>query len=126
MPIAALEADVEKGSSTDVVHVLGWTWNESCATSRRATSDTSGYKKTWAGSKMASGEIRVLHNEAAAAPALKAGDSTTLNLYTDASDHIDLTAIINSRSLEVDIDEGAVIAETLGFESDGSWTETRA
>lgn len=126
MAQAALASDVEHGSAVDVVDVLGFTWNESCSTSRRGTSDSAGYKKTFAGTKMASGEIRVLHDNAAAAPALKAGDSATLKLMTDASDYNTVPAVINSRSLTVDIDEGAVIEETLGFESNGAWTETRA
>ncbi len=118
--------DVEHGGSTDVVDVTGFTFNEICATTRRGTSDSAGFKKTFAGVRSASGEVRTLHDEAAAAPALKSGDSATLKLYTDGNDYISVPAVINSRSLEVDMDEGAVTAEVLGYESHGAWSETRA
>ena len=118
--------DVEYASSTDVVDVTGFTFTETCVTSRRATSDTAGFKKTWAGTRMASGEVRTLFDQSVAAPAIKSGDSITLKLYSNAADYISVPAIINSRSLEVDIDDGAVTAEVLGYESDGAWTETRA
>lgn len=126
MAEAGISGDVEYGSSTDVVDVTGWTFTETCVTSRRGTSDSAGFKKTFAGTRMASGEVRTLLDQSVSAPAIKSGDSITLKLYQDANDYISVPAIINSRALEVDIDDGTVTGEVLGYESNGAWVETRA
>lgn len=116
--------DVHHTVSTHVVDVTGFTFNEMASTSRRATSDTAGFKKTWAGTRSASGEVRVLYDPSQTTPAIESGDSMTLILKPDATRVITVPAIINSRSLEVDIDEGVVTGEVLGYESDGAWTNT--
>lgn len=126
MPISGKGADVEHGSAVDVVDVVGFTFNEICATTRFGSSDSAGFKKTIAGTRSASGEVRTKYDEAAAAPALKSGDAVTLDLKLDANDHISVPAVINSRSLDVDLDDGVVVAEVLGYESNGAWTETHA
>ena len=126
MPLNSLAADAEHGAAVDVVDVLSWTFNETCSTSRRGTSDSAGSKKTFAGTRMASGEIRCLFDQSVSAPALKPGDSNSLKLITDGNDYNTVPVIITSRALTVDLDEGTVIEETLGWESNGAWVETRA
>lgn len=125
MALSGRIGDVED-AGTDLVDVTGWTFNEVCSTSRRATSDSATFKKTWAGSRGASGEVRVLFDQSVASQPFVSGQSVTFKLQVDTSDFISVPAIIASRSIEVDIDEGEVVAEVYGYESNGAWTETRA
>lgn len=125
MGLSGRIGDVED-AGTDVVDVLGWTFTEVCSTSRRATSDSATFKRTFAGTRSASGEVRVLFDQTVGAQPFVSGQSVTFKLQVDAADFISVPAIIASRSIEVDIDEGEVVSEVYSYESNGAWTETRA
>lgn len=125
MGLSGRIGDVED-AGTDVVDVLGWTFTEVCSTSRRATSDSATFKRTFAGTRSASGEVRVLFDQTVGAQPFVSGQSVTFKLQVDATDFISVPAIIASRSIEVDIDEGEVVSEVYSYESNGAWTETRA
>lgn len=123
MPISGMGGDVEHGSAVDVVDVNGFTFNEEAFTTRFGSSDSAGFKKTITGVRGAAGEIRTKYNEAVA-PALVSGATAALVLYKNATKSITAPSVIKTRSLEVDMDDGAVISEVLGYETNGAWTET--
>ena len=123
MPVSGMGGDVERVSGTDIVDVNGFTFNEEAFTTRFGSSDSAGFKKTFAGVRGAAGEIRTKYDESVA-PALVTGASFALELFKTATKKISAPSIIKTRSLEVDMDDGAVISEVLGYETNGAWTET--
>lgn len=114
---------IQIGSST-LIECTGWTFNMEVNTFRYATCQSSGSKKTIAGTKQGNGTLTGLYDPDDIVENLVGpGDSVTLKLYLDADDFYSVPAIIKSVNVEVDIDNGDALKWTVEFETNGAWTE---
>jgi hypothetical protein len=110
--------------STDISEITKWSFNPTSNNSAWASSDTSGYKKRVAGVKDGSGSIEgVFDEEDEIYLTFEPGDSITLKLYIDASKYYSVPSLIDSFSIEVDLNDGEVVGWSADFSINGAWTK---
>lgn len=103
-----------------------WSLNKRAVVTSFGSSDSAGYKKAVAGTKSASGQVRVKWDDALVLPC-REGDSGTLNLFLNGSgvgnEKFTVPCVIETCDVECDMDDGTVTSAVLGFVSNGAWTE---
>jgi hypothetical protein len=133
MAVESGQLGMVKVGSAKLLDIMEWTFNTEAFTTRFGSSATAGYKQSVTGVKMGGGTIRYMWDGAgtggdipgATAPqfALKEGLAVTLLLYTNATEFYSVPAVIKSRTLTVDMDNGAATGGSATFETTGAWSE---
>ena len=120
--ISGKDGEVKIGANS-LADITGWSFNTTSNNPAYASSSTGGYKKRVAGVRDASGNIAFkLNTSNPIGDEFEEGDEVTLLLHVDASNFYSVPAVIDSLSLEVDIDSGDVVGGTAGFSANGAWT----
>jgi len=106
-----------------------WTMSEVADAEQFGTFGGGGRKSGNVGQGSATGVIEGPHNFAALSSLVDIGDSVTLKLYTSTTggggeQYITVPAQITSRDFDVDGNTGAKVGMSLGWQSNGTWTET--
>ncbi|MBA7474158.1 hypothetical protein ES707_09506 [subsurface metagenome] len=86
-----------------------------------AANDTGGWKKRAAGVRDSSGSFEVKVDDAGNCP-VEEGDAITLKLHVDdnGSNYYQVPAVIDRVEVEVDINEGRIVAYVLEFSGNGA------
>lgn len=108
--------------ATSVGDITKWTLNKEIVTSRFASSETAGYKKTISGVRHASGTLEGAW-DASLTSTVKDGTAATLLLHLNGSELYTVPAIMKNFRITVDINDGTFTQFTADFESNGAWTE---
>lgn len=112
-----------KIGSTDIYELRGWKFNPKSNNPKYASNRTSGYKRTLAGVKEATGSMSGADDRANDFIAVvDVGTSVTLKLYTDATHFFSVPSVIDDYSMNVDIDNGEIVGWDANFSSSGAWT----
>jgi hypothetical protein len=110
--------------SSDVAECTGWTFNPTSNNPSWGSCDGGGYKQRVAGVKDGSGSIEGKFNpDDPIYDHLEEGTSVVLKLYINATAYYRVPAIIDSFSLEVDMDDGDVVGWSADFSTNGAWTK---
>ena len=108
------------GSVGSYAEITSWSLNITSNNSAYASSDTAGYKKRVAGTKDVTGSMEGKWN---GSMQVTPGDAITgLALNLDATQSYTLDAVVDSFSLEVDVDDGEVIGWSADFSVKGTTT----
>jgi len=111
--------------SSELLEVNFWSMSRKTNVHQYATNNTSGHKKTVAGTKSGSGTIRGVYDpDDPPDDHFVDGDDVTLKLYTTAAKYIEADSTIENLDYEVEIDEGEVVGWEAGFVTDGAWVLT--
>lgn len=112
-----------KIGSTDICEVRNWKFNPKSNNPKYASNKTSGYKRTVAGVKEATGSISGAWDNANDFLAVvDVGTDVTLKLYTNTTKFFSVPAVIDDVSVNVDIDNGEIVGWDANFSSNGAWT----
>ncbi len=112
-----------KIGSTDVAEIRNWKFNPKSNNPKYASNKTSGYKRTVAGVKEASGSMSGAWDHAIDFLAVvDVGTSVTLKLYTDLTHFFSVPAVIDDCSINVDVDSGEIVSWDSNFSANGAWT----
>lgn len=112
-----------KIGSTDICEVRNWKFNPKSNNPKYASNKTSGYKRTVAGVKEATGSISGAWDNANDFLAvIDVGTGVTLLLYTNTTKFFSVPAVIDDVSVNVDVDNGEIVSWDSNFSSNGQWT----
>ena len=105
-----------------VAHLTKWSFNPTSNNHAFASSETAGYKSRVPGVFDASGSIEGKFKvDDAVYDLFNPGDAVNLALWINSTLYYYVPAVIDSFSLEVDVDEGTVIGWSAEFSLDGKW-----
>lgn len=119
-PISGKDGKVLIGTNS-VGEITFWRLSEMVETDRFGSSEGAGKKKTIAGTGSMSGSVSAKWASTAESSCVP-GASVTLLLYHNSTLKWSVPAVIKSREIGVDIDNGRVITADFTWESDGAWT----
>lgn len=108
--------------ATSVGDVMNWELTKEVVTTRYASSETAGYKKSIVGVRSASGTIAGLW-DASLVSSIIDGTSATLKLHLNATELYTVPAVISNFRLAVDINDGTATSFTASYQNNGAWTE---
>lgn len=112
-----------KIGSTDVCEIRNWKFNPKSNNPKYASNKTSGYKRTVAGVKEATGSMSGAWDNANDFLAVvDVGTDVTLKLYTNTTKFFSVPAVIDDVSVNVDVDNGEIVGWDANFSSNGAWT----
>jgi len=108
-------------SSTEITPVSNWRLRITSDNPNYAANDTGGWKKRAAGVRDSSGSFEVKVDDAGNCP-VEQGDSITLKLHVDdnGGNYYQVPAVIDRIEVEVDINEGRIVAYVLEFSGNGA------
>ena len=109
--------------AVEVANITRWKFDTKSNTVAYASSATSGFRQRLPGVRHGSGTILFVLN--AASPVqdqLAEGDEVTLRLYVDADSFYSVPAVIETLSLDVDVDSGDPVDGQFKFATAGAWT----
>lgn len=109
--------------ATSLAEITSWTFNPTSNNAAWGSSDSAGYKKRVAGTKDGSGSVEgKLDTADEVYDTLDVGDSVTLKLYINATLFYSVPSLIDSFSIEIDIDDGDVVGWSADFSTNGAWS----
>jgi len=110
-------------SDAEVTPVSNWRLSITSNNPDYAANDTGGWKKRTAGVKDCSGSLEVKVEDSGNCP-VEEGDAVTLKLHVDdtGSNYYEVPAIIDKIEVEVDINEGQIVAHAIDFSGNGAIT----
>jgi hypothetical protein len=116
-----------KIASTDVAEIRNWKFNPKSNNPKYASNKTSGYKRTVAGVKEASGSMSGAWDHSIDFLAVvDVGTSVTLKLYTDLTHFFSVPSVIDDCSINVDVDNGEIVSWDSNFSANGAWANPAA
>ena len=109
--------------SASVGHVTKYSLTKKAETDRFASSETSGYKATYAGPLSATGTVEGKFDSTVVTPCLE-GAGLTLQLFVgNLTTFYSVPCVVSQFEFTNDTDSGAVIGFTFNFESNGTYVE---
>jgi hypothetical protein len=107
----------------EITPVSNWRLRVTSDNPDYAANDTGGWKKRAAGVKDCSGSFDVKVEDAGNCP-VEEGDTVALKLHVDATgeNYYDVPAIIDEIEVNVDINEGRIVAFAIDFSGNGAIT----
>jgi len=128
-PMQAGDADVVCGKEGDgtaggqIPHLTKWTFKPTVSLQEFASNQTNGFKRRVCGVRTASGTLEGKWSRTNSIYNLfKEGDNVTIVLTITAGITISVPALIKGMSIEVDINDNAIVSWSADFESDGEYT----
>lgn len=102
--------------SSQIAEVTGWSFNPTANNPSWASSTVPGFKQRVAGVRDSTGSFDFKYDTSSKIwGTVKEGDLVTLKLYLNNSDIITVPAVIDSLTVEVDINDGDVTGGTCTF-----------
>jgi hypothetical protein len=123
MPVLSGKDGTLRLGGAEVLQLTFWQIEKTAANRAYAANDTGGAKRRVSGAKDCTGRLEVKATDAAKVPVAE-GDVVALALHADASgdNYYELSAIVDSIRVEVDISEGKPVAYGIRFSADGPIT----
>ncbi|MEE9603281.1 MAG: hypothetical protein V3V75_08255 [Thermoguttaceae bacterium] len=108
-------------SSSEITPVSNWRLRITSDNPNYAANDTGGWKQRAAGVRDSSGSFDVKVDSGGNCP-VEEGDSITLKLHVDdtGNNYYEVPALIDRIEVEVDINEGRIVAYGLDFSGNGA------
>jgi len=108
-------------SSSEITPVSNWRLQITSDNPNYAANDTGGWKQRAAGVRDSSGSFDVKVDSGGNCP-VEEGDSITLKLHVDetGNNYYEVPALIDRIEVEVDINEGRIVAYGLDFSGNGA------
>ena len=109
--------------SVEVANITRWKFETKSNTLAYASSATGGFRERLPGVRHGSGTVLFVLSDAAPVPdQLADGDQVTLKLYVDADSFYSVPAVIETLSLDVNVDTGNPVDGQFKFATAGAWT----
>jgi len=110
--------------STTLAEITGWRFTPTSNNPAWASSSTGGYKTRVAGVADGSGSFDYVYSKTnlLSAGGITVGASVTLKLYIDTDDYYQVPAIIDSISIDVDMNDGNQVSGSCDFSITAAWT----
>ncbi len=120
MPVLSGKNGTLRLGGAEVLHLTFWQIEKTAANRAYAANDTGGAKRRVAGVKDCAGRLEVKATDAAKVPVAE-GDAVALALHADDSgeNYYELSAVVDSVRVEVDVSEGKPVAYGIRFSADG-------
>ena len=106
-----------------------WSISFKSANQAYASNVTAGYKKRVAGVKDCSGAVtgawdpgNPAYGTGGVAGCVHEGSTPQIYLYIDASQYYNVPGIVDTFKMDVDLDNGNIVAWTFDFSGNGQWT----
>jgi len=109
--------------TTAVSGIESWSLHLTTASKAYVANNTGGWEKSLALAQRGEGSFSLLLDSQASCP-LAQGETVTLELAANTGDHYQLTALVMSTSLTVDVRGGNVLRLQVTFRSSGVVTST--
>jgi hypothetical protein len=120
--ISGRNGDVLIGS-TSVAEIMKWNFNPKSNNPAYASNKTGGYKQRVPGIKDGSGSLDFKLDPVNTIWAtMDVGQEMTLNLLIVGTQKYVVPSIVDDLKLSVEIDTGEVVGGTIGFSTNGAWT----
>jgi hypothetical protein len=112
-----------KVTGTQVAEVKKWHFAPKANVPKYASNKTAGYKRAVAGVKEGAGSIDFVWDPSnPLTGTLDVGTAATLTLYINAAQFYSVPAVIESITLDVDLDTGEIVGGNMTFVANGAWT----
>lgn len=107
----------------EVTPVTNWRLEKTSANKPYAANDTGGAKKRVPGVRDSAGSFEIKAADSANVP-VDEGDAVTLKLHVDGSgaNYYEVPAVIDRLRVDVDINEGEIVAYVIDFSGNGAIT----
>ncbi len=112
-----------KISSTIVAEITKWTFNKKVEMHTYASNATAGYKAAGAGPKSGTISLSGKFNSSAETQ-IDIGTAVTLLLFIDATRDYSVPCVIESLSINTDIDGGDWVSFEASASTNGAWVQT--
>lgn len=108
---------------TQICEITKWNFNPKVNIISYASNKTAGYKRKLFGVQEATGTLEGVWDPAnPASSSITAGTEVSLKLYVNATQFWAVTAMIESFSMDTDVDAGEFIKWNASYQANGTWT----
>ena len=123
MPVLSGKDGTLRLGGAEVLHLTFWQIEKTAANKPYAANDTGGAKRRLSGAKDCTGRLEVKATDSAKVPVAE-GDTVALALHVDGSgdNYYELSAIVDSVRVEVNVSEGRPVAYGIRFSASGPIT----
>ena len=123
MPMLSGQGGNVLADDSAVANIMRWTFITKSGGVSYASSASGGFRNRLPGVRYGSGKVKFAQDTASPIQTqLAEGDNVTLKLYVDADNFYSVPAVIETLTLDTDIDSDDLIGGEFTFDTTGPWT----